>query len=261
MREWDARDNRAVIVALHGMSDYSESFDMPAPYWAQHGITTIAYDQRGFGRAPDPFLWGGAKIMRRDLDDCVEAAKRKFPHTPVFALGESMGGAVVLSALADPNPPAVRGVILVAPAVWSRADMPLSYRVILWLGAHTFPAMHLSGNGLGIQATDNLAVLRKLSHDPLFQHDARIDQIYGLANLMDQAREAPDILSAAPPILLLYGGHDEVIPAAPTRAVIASLGSRADVHFYPAGYHMLLRDLDGPKRWADVADWVAKNTN
>ena len=54
LREWDAKNPKAVIVALHGMSDYSEAFEMPAPWWAEHGITTIAYDQRGFGRAPDP---------------------------------------------------------------------------------------------------------------------------------------------------------------------------------------------------------------
>jgi len=26
---------------------------------------------------------------------------------------------------------------------------------------------------------------------------------------------------------------------------------------YPQGYHMLLRDLDGSTRWADIALWVA----
>lgn len=30
LRHWDAEHPRAVIVALHGMSDYSNAFDMPA---------------------------------------------------------------------------------------------------------------------------------------------------------------------------------------------------------------------------------------
>jgi predicted alpha/beta-fold hydrolase len=105
LREWDAKDPKAVIVALHGMSDYSEAFDMPGPYWAAHDITVYAYDQRGFGAAPDPGIWAGGKAMRQDLVDFVDAVHAKYPGLPVYALGESMGGAVVLSSLADGNPP------------------------------------------------------------------------------------------------------------------------------------------------------------
>jgi alpha-beta hydrolase superfamily lysophospholipase len=256
LRHWDADHPRAVIVALHGMSDYSEAFDMPGPWWAAHGITTLAYDQRGFGAAPNPGVWAGADAMRADLDDFVDAAHAKYPGVPVYALGESMGGAVVLSSLATQTPPHVDGVILIAPAVWSRDDMPFYYGWAAWFMAHMFPAMHVSGNGLHIVACDNIAVLRKLSRDPLYQHSARSDQVYGLINLMDQARKAPAHLNNPPPILLLYGKNDQVIPAKPTEAVIKELGPRADVHRDENGYHMLLRDLDGQTQWKEVSDWI-----
>src|SRR6185312_3671453 len=145
LRHWDAEDGkpRAVIVALHGMSDYSNAFAMPGAVWARDGITTLAYDQRGFGKSDKPGVWAGADNMRSDLHDAVTAAKARYPGVPVFALGESMGGAVVLSALGSAQPPAVDGVILVAPAVWSRGDMPMLYRVALFLGAHIVPNMIL----------------------------------------------------------------------------------------------------------------------
>jgi alpha-beta hydrolase superfamily lysophospholipase len=102
-------------------------------------------------------------------------------------------------------------------------------------------------------------VLRKLSRDPLFQHSARADQVYGLVNLMDQARNAPAHLPAnTPPILFLYGAHDQVIPAAPTLATIKDLGARAEVHRDDNGYHMLLRDLDGDTQSKLVSDWIAR---
>src|ERR1700733_10586557 len=70
LREWDAEGStpQAVIIALHGMSDYSNAFDMPAKEWAKRGITTLAIDQRGFGRAPNPGLWAGGDAMRSDLN-------------------------------------------------------------------------------------------------------------------------------------------------------------------------------------------------
>ncbi len=176
LRRWDAAHPQAIIVALHGMSDYSQAFDLPGPWWAAHGISVYAYDQRGFGAAPNAGLWAGAPAMRADLADFVDFVRAKSPGVPVYALGESMGGSVVLTSMIGADPPRVDGIILVAPAVWSRDDMPLPYRTVLWFAAHTMPWVHVSGEGLHIWATDNIAVLRKLAHDPLYQHSARVDR-------------------------------------------------------------------------------------
>ncbi|MBV9063149.1 MAG: lysophospholipase [Alphaproteobacteria bacterium] len=258
LRHWDAEQPRAVLVALHGMSDYSEAFDLPGPWWAVHGITTYAYDQRGFGLSPNRGIWAGSDAMRQDLADFATAAHAKYPGVPVYALGESMGGSVVLTALASAHPPKLDGAVLVAPAVWSRADMPLTYRAALWIAARFVPSMHVTGEGLHIVACDNIEVLKKLSRDPVYQHSVRADQVYGLVNLMDEARQAPAHLRDPAPILFVYGGNDQVIPKRPTQAVIRDLSRRAVVRRYPHGYHMLLRDLDGESVWADIANWMLR---
>jgi acylglycerol lipase len=268
LRRWEADGKpRTVIVALHGMSDYSNAFDMPGKVWAKLGITTIAYDQRGFGRNENPGLWAGADTMRADLNDAVAAARIRYPGVPVYALGESMGGAVVLTSLAAGNPSradasilSADGVVLVAPAVWSRGDMPILYRTALFLGAHLLPGMILSNSAAGrvvkITPSDNIPMLIALGKDPLFQKRTRTATLYGLVDLMDEARAAPDKIKAAPPILFLYGANDQIIPAKPTEAVIAGLGTRATVRKYEHGYHMMLRDLEGEAVDKDVADWI-----
>ena len=262
LRRWDAEGGkpRAVIVALHGMSDYSNAFAMPAPVWAKAGITTLAYDQRGFGKSDHAGVWPGADAMRSDLNDAVAAARARYAGVPVYALGESMGGAVVLSALGTATPPAVDGVILVAPAVWSRGDMPMLYRVALFLGAHLLPNMILPNSAAGrvkkIIASDNIPMLIALGKDPLFQKETRTATLYGLVNLMDDARTAPERITSAPPILFLYGANDQIIPAAPTAGVIKALDGKATVKRYDHGYHMLLRDLEGESVDHDIADWI-----
>lgn len=266
LRRWEAAGApKAVIVAVHGMSDYSNAFDMPGNAWAKEGITTIAYDQRGFGKNANPGVWAGADAMHADLSDAVDAARARYPGIPVFALGESMGGAVVLTALASQNPPAVDGAILVAPAVWSRADMPITYRAALFVAAHLIPGVILSNSAASrvvtIVPSDNVEMLRALGRDPLFQKRTRTDTLYGLVNLMDEARTAPARLASPPPILMVYGDNDQVIPAKPTQSVIAELGNRAVVRRYDKGYHMLLRDLQRAVVHQDVADWVLKRTN
>jgi acylglycerol lipase len=63
----------------------------------------------------------------------------------------------------------------------------------------------------------------------------------------------------APPTLVLYGEHDDIVPRKPVMQFIASLPPAAHqrVALYPNGYHMLMRDLDGATVIEDVAAWVA----
>jgi acylglycerol lipase len=166
-----------------------------------------------------------------------------------------MGGAVAMTAFASDEPPRADGLILVSPAVWSRKTMPLSYRVALWTTSRTFRWWPLSGSGLKIVPSDNIPMLIAIGRDPLFQKKARADAIYGLVSLMDEAYDSPARLSRLP-TMLVYGGNDQIIPKLPTDEVIAKLGPNATVRRYPQGYHMLLRDLDGGTRWADIALWV-----
>lgn len=256
LMHWDAANPSAVIVGLHGMNDYANAFAIPAPYWKEQGISTYAYDQRGFGRSPNRGIWGGAKLMRRDLEDFVDVMRARHPGVPVYVLGESMGGAVAMSAFASATPPRADGLILVAPAVWSRETMPFFYGLALWTTAHTFRWWSFTGSGLKITPSDNIEMLRALGRDPLVLKGTRTDTIYGLVSLMDEAYVSPSKLSK-PQTLFLYGGNDQIIPKGPTQNVLKVLGSNVTVKTYPKGYHMLLRDLDGKTRWADIADWIA----
>jgi len=258
LSHWDSPMPKAVVVALHGMNDYSNAFAMPAPWWAARGISTYAYDQRGFGRSPQRGIWPGSNLMRRDLADFVDVVRMRHPNVPLFVLGESMGGAVAMTAFASDMPPKADGLILIAPAVWGRDTMPLSYRLVLWTTAHTFRGASFSGSGLRIMASDNIEMLRANGRDPLFIKSSRIDAIFGLMALMDEAYSAAPRLDGKP-LLYLYGGNDQVVPKRPTQVVVDGLGKQAKVTTYATGYHMLLRDLNAEPRWADVAAWIEEN--
>ena len=259
LHSWPANPNtRAVIVALHGFNDYGTFIKAAADYWSGRGITTYAYDQRGFGDAPNRGFWPGEGAFARDLITAVRAVQERHPGVPVFVLGDSMGGAVTLTAMTGPTPPAVAGVILVAPAVWARETMPFYQRWALWISAHTLPWLTVTGRGLNIVASDNIEMLRALARDPKVIKATRIDTIWGLANLMDSALEAAGELDA--PALILYGAKDEIITEKPTKAMLARLPEEASprqtVIRYENGYHMLLRDLGAEAAWNDIVQWI-----
>jgi alpha-beta hydrolase superfamily lysophospholipase len=250
---------KAVILGLHGFNDYSNAFAIPAASWARAGIATYAYDQRGFGGAPERGLWPGIEALVADLETAFDLIRARHPETPIFLAGESMGGAVILSAAAAGRVATADGVVLIAPAVRGRETIGVFGRLGLWLSAHTVP--WLAGRpppNLGFQPSDNIEMLRALSRDPLVIKETRIDAFYGLVNLMD------DALAAAPRFereaLILLGRRDDLIPDGPTALLLSRMPADQSrmrrVAVYANGYHMLLRDLQAPIVHRDVAAWV-----
>jgi alpha-beta hydrolase superfamily lysophospholipase len=256
---WPAEGTpKAVIVALHGFNDYGTFIKAAAAYWSSHAIAVYAYDQRGFGDAPNRGFWPGGQALVDDLRTAVDLISARHPGVPIFALGDSMGGAVTMTALTESDPPRVAGAILVAPAVWGRSTMPFYQRWPLWITAHMVPWMTLTGRGLNIKPSDNIEMLRALSRDPKVIKATRIDTIWGLTNFMDRALDASARFTA--PGLILYGTRDEIIPAERTEEMLARLPKDGEEHRtiirYIGAYHMLLRDLGAETYWRDIERWI-----
>ena len=248
----------AVILALHGFNDYGNAFAEAAEYWAKQGIATLAYDQRGFGATETPGIWPGTATLVADMRAAAALVRARYPNLPFYLLGDSMGAAVLLTAARD-GPLTAEGVILVAPAVRGRTTMNPIYRTTLWLGAHTVPWLKLTGRGLGVVASDNIAMLRAQRDDPLVIKKTRVDAIWGLVNLMDEALSSVRDLDQ--PVLVLYGAHDQIIPKEPVAKLVARLvAGDARVAVYGEGYHMLLRDLSAENVRTDIAAWITDPT-
>ncbi len=248
----------AVIVALHGMNDYSEAYYTAGPYWAANGAAVYAYDARGFGRSPNRGVWAGEKLLTEDLRTLVALARRANPGVPVAVVGDSMGAATAIAAFGSDRPPAADRLVLVAPAVWGWSTLPDHYAATLWLGAHTFPHRPVTpprGVQRKIQASDNIEMLRKLGRDPTMLFETRIDAIFGLVSLMESASRKAGKLTV--PTLFLYGAKDQIIPRASAEAAARRLLGAGRTALYPNGYHMLLRDLQGQTVWRDIAAFVA----
>ena len=252
---------RAVAVGLHGFGDYGASFEALSGVFNEHGIAMYAYDQRGFGSTENPGIWAGRERLVSDVGVVISLLRETHPATPVYLVGKSMGGAVAMLAVAGESPPEVDGVAYIAPAVWGRRTMPWYQRAGLWIMLRIRPGMTFSGDSvhdLGIRPTDDPAVARALSRDPLVQKRARIDTLHGLTTLMGDALEASSHLTG--PALILYGDNDQIIPPRPVCAMLERLPDHDAVPWrmtlYPDGYHMLTRYTGAGDTHADLAAWL-----
>jgi len=246
----------AVILALHGMNDSRDAWEYPAPELAARGVAVFAPDQRGFGATAGRGYWPGTQALVDDARNMTLLLRQRYPHTKLVLMGESMGAAVLMCLATSPDPPRVAGYVLVSPAVWGRAEMNVFLRAGLWLFANLVPGFTVTGQVARVVASDNREAIKRLSEDPLTIHGTRFDTVRGLVNLMDAA------LAAAPhfqvPALFMYGGKDELIPEKATAATWRPLPPGPVLAFYPAGYHLMLRDHERITPIDDILAWILR---
>jgi alpha-beta hydrolase superfamily lysophospholipase len=256
LREWlPAAAPRAAIVAVHGLNDYSAGFEATGAYLSARGFAVYAFDQRGFGRAPEKGIWAGGDRMADDAGALARLLRIRYPDVPIYALGESMGGAVLLHALQRQPRGWIDAVVLSAPAVWGRNEMRRYQRMPLNLLAHSWRGLTLSGGITGRRPSDDPATLEWLRNDALVIHRTRVDVLWGLADLMDAVTLEP--ATPAVPVLVLYGAHDQIVPPEPMCAWLEQLPDSGEWQpaLYPSGWHLLTRDRDAARVLGDLAAW------
>lgn len=247
----------AAIVALHGMGDYANAFHLAGPYWAERGVITYAYDARGHGRSPNRGLWGGEPLLTEDLRTAVRLARARHPQAILTVVGESMGAATAIAAFGGDAPPDADRLVLIAPAVWGWSTLPPVYAASLWVGAHTLPGRTVTAPRFvqrRITPSDNVAVLRAMGMDQLMVFETRIDAVYGLVSLMEQASRRTGQLRT--PTAFLYGARDDIIPFEAALEAARRLPPTARTALYDTGHHLLLRDLGRSKPLDDALTFI-----
>jgi alpha-beta hydrolase superfamily lysophospholipase len=247
---------RGVILALHGFEDSRDAWELPAPVFAAAGYAVFAPDQRGFGATASRGVWPGRGVLEDDASQVLAQLRTRFAGQRLILMGESMGGAVAL-CLAARHPAPADAFILLAPAVWGRAQMGPVLAGSLWLADGIAPGWHLTGGEipLDIAASDNREAILRFAHDPLTLRSSSIAMLSGLVNLMDAAQDAAADLHGQ--VLILAGRRDQIVPPAAQAAAWARLPPEVRRGLYLGGYHLLLRDRDRALVDADILSWLA----
>lgn len=252
---WGPAEPRLVVIGLHGMNDHAAAFRLAGPWWAERGIATYAYDQRGFGAAPGRGVWAGEARMAEDLRTVVALVRARHPDARIAVAGESMGGAVAISAFASDRPPAADQLILLAPAVWGWSSQALPNRAGLWTAARLMGSRAVTPPDWAVRhilATDNLIELVANGNDPGFILSTRFDALHGLVDLMESA--TIKLGQVRGPAILMYGAHDQVIEKGPMRRALRRAGEPPNLRtaWYPDGWHLLNRDWQAEVVFRDV---------
>lgn len=264
----DGAEPRAIILALHGFVDHIGSFREVAEYWAKAGIGVFSYDQLGFGGAPFRGHWQGADAYIKDAKMALLAIREEYPDVPLFLLGESMGGAIAISAscewrmAGDSLYDDLKGVILVAPAVWGGRGMGLPRRYLTAFSKKFMPALKIPSKWGPGPGSDNEEMLEEFFASKEHIANVRCDMLAGLVSIMKRAQHHAENLTDK--YHILYGENEKVVPRKAIECFkiycLPENENGAKWYLYEDGWHMLLRDYGRKIVWYDIVAIVDKNT-
>jgi acylglycerol lipase len=246
---------KAVLINLHGLGDHSGLYPALVEHFTARNITVHAPDLRGNGRSAGRRgyveRW---EQYREDLERFVTLVHREEPDRPVFLLGNSLGGLVVLDYVLH-RPEGIRGVIAVSPAL-GRVGVPAPLMALGRVMSRVWPSFSVrTGMDLSGLARDP-AVVEAVLADPLFHRlgTARLstEVVAAIARVHEGAPRFPL------PLLVLHGSDDRMVRPDGSRAFVPRVGHPdRELREYPGAYHALFADVGRERVLTDVEQWIA----
>ena len=118
---WEPESPRIVFLAVHGLMDHGGGYMVPALFFREHGIATVAHNQHGHDHHgpdhPNKVIIPRFEVLLKDVDLMIVWVKEHYPGLPLFIMGHSMGGLVVthFGIKRLENDPLVKGCIVSSP--------------------------------------------------------------------------------------------------------------------------------------------------
>ncbi len=263
---------KAVVMIIHGTALHSGVYHELGENLAQQGYLVHGVDLQGWGQSESLGARGYIESYddySRDLMSLVNRHRMAYPDVPVFAIGESLGGAVAVYAYLKynvgfdgiitsaigykPNPELIG---IRAPELVNKLNQTMGE---MW--GNLFPSWPMINADIGIRAViENDNLQDQLLNDPYVTHSwlpaSYISALVDASDYIDENLERFDI-----PVLLLHGNDDTLVPLASSKEIYNRVKtSNKTLKVYQSPHAVL---LEGDKDYAfeDISLWLSQQSS
>ncbi|MFW6330388.1 MAG: alpha/beta hydrolase [Gemmatimonadota bacterium] len=258
-RTWEVDRARAGLLMVHGMFEHSRRYEELARSMASHHLSTFALDLRGHGESEGrrghvhrfDVLLQDVDRFRREVQSLLA------PDLPLFLLGHSLGGLIVLRYLEEYDA-AVCGAIMTSPWLGTAVPVPRWQVLAAAVLDRILPAFPFP---FSIDPAD-------LTHDEERAQDYREDSlIHGTITprfftqtsaAIEQAHRRGDRIHV--PTLFLLAGDDRIVDTERSLAFARSLPSEdITINVLRGQYHELLQERNRETVYETIHEWIRRH--
>ncbi|KAI8583250.1 hypothetical protein K450DRAFT_222701 [Umbelopsis ramanniana AG] len=264
-RTWKAVGNvKAKLVVVHGFGEHCGRYDELLKNFAAQGIESYSWDQRGFGEtAKKANTQGNAQgwdTVLGDVDDAI--LRNKEDGIPLFLMGHSMGGGIILSYLTQGDryegAAKLTAAIASAPLIQLTNPPPAPvFFALRYIAAAVVPNFKYS---VGI---DPSGISRDPAQVEKYKNDPLVNDAATFATLKDMLVNGELLLKTSAkittPILVAHGTADPINKFAASKVMFEHISSSdKNLLGFDDCYHELHHEVKDVKEKVtkDYIDWI-----
>lgn len=256
-QSWRPDAPHTALLFVHGLAEHSGRYRFPVDYFAPQGFACWAFDQRAHGRSP------GAKVHVARFEEFLEDLRTLLAHVraaepglPVYLVGHSYGGLVVLSyALRFPE--GLPGLIVSSPflaahpAARPSALLAATARLLSVLA----PSLRVPSGVPPESVSHDPQVVAAYRSDPLVS--SRVSSRWFTETRRAQAAALESAAGLRVPALVMAAGADLLVDPDATRRFCEAVPAGIVEHVRWDGlYHELLNEPEREAVFRRMRSWL-----
>lgn len=254
--DYPVKHPKAVIALVHGQGEHIGRYAHVAKWYNKHDVALMGFDQQGYGRSEGKR--GHADSLDVLLDDIglfLEKTRERYPDTPLFLYGHSLGGGLCLQYVLQRDP-VFAGLIVTSPLIRLAFQAPALKVIIGKLLRRIMPTLTLPTGLAANFISHDPEEVRKYKTDPLV-HD-KLSAAAGIAIL--EMGEWLDHFSGvfSIPVLMMHGADDKITSAVATRAFFGRVAGEVQHKEWPGLWHEMHNEKEKEQLFTYTLAWMRK---
>ncbi|MBE2222263.1 MAG: alpha/beta hydrolase [Anaerolineae bacterium] len=244
----------AVLIIVHGLGEHSGRYMNLVTPLVTHGYAIYAFDNRGHGRsAGQRGHVQSFSDLRQDLALFQQLVKEQEGERPLFIMGHSLGGLIVLDTVLRDST-GYKGVIASSPAL-DTGGVSAALMTASKILSRVWPTLSFP-SGLEVNAISRDSEEVQAYLDDSLVHDKGTPRLaIESQNTIVWCQEHADNLQI--PILIIHGSADRITSPVSSREFFDKITFADKTYIdYEGGYHESLNDIHQQEAAADIEHWL-----
>lgn len=252
--DWPVKNPQAVIALVHGQGEHIGRYAHVAKWYNDHGIALMGFDQQGYGKS------GGKRghadnldVLLDDIGQLLEKTRERYPDTPVFLYGHSMGGGLVLHYVLRRDP-VIAGLIVTSPLIKLAFEAPALKIMAGKILRRFMPTLTLPTGLAANFISHDPAVVAAYKSDPLVHDQLSAAAGIAILEMGDWLNQYSGVFSI--PVLLMHGGGDKITSAPATKALFGRVGGEVTYQEWPGLWHEMHNEKEQEQLFEYTLEWM-----
>ncbi|WP_096202605.1 alpha/beta hydrolase [Bacillus sp. FJAT-45350] len=242
MQTWSCSNPKATMIIVHGAGEHHRRYEWLAEQWNRQGVEVIMGDLPGQGKTRGKR--GHIQSFKQYIDTVYswyqEAEKS---NLPIFILGHSMGGLVVIRTIIEKKLTNVSGVILSSPCLGLAKPPSKFVSIASKAFNYVAPSFSAPSNIRSQNTTRNEEVREQYSTDELRVRKVSIRWYQELLKAIRISHRETDKWNSNLPLLVLQAGDELVTDKNAAKQWFNTIESHEKIYKEWSGlYHELFNE-------------------